>query len=129
VDVVLVLTVPDAEPGMTIGVAASDLSVESDFEDDDELDGDADPSGMMIGFDLDFSSSPPLSGDSNCGGQSTEVGGQLSPPPPLDESDPGGGHPEPAPKSPGVSQSARATPTGTMAIEPTTHIVASHRTD
>jgi hypothetical protein len=62
--------------------------------------------------------SPPLSlpeSDFNCGGQSTDVGGQLSV---LPEPDEGGGHPAPAPKSPGVVQSAFAMPTGINATHP-----------
>jgi hypothetical protein len=118
----------DPDPGVTIGAGVSDLSVESDFADDAVV-GDAAPSGMMIGFDLDFSSSPPPSGESNCGGQSTEVGGQLWVSLPPDEPELGGAQPAPAPKSPGVSQSACATPTGNTAMQPPTHSAASPRTD
>ncbi|OYN74920.1 hypothetical protein [Mycolicibacterium sphagni] len=81
VDVVLVLvlllTVFGPDPATTIGVGASEVSVEPDFEGDPVV-CDVAPSGITIGFGLDFSSSlPPPNGDSNCGGQSTEVGGQL----------------------------------------------------
>ncbi|TDO12061.1 hypothetical protein EV580_3785 [Mycobacterium sp. BK086] len=88
--------------------------------------GAAIPSGMTIGGVLDFSLSP-LKAESNLGGQSTEVGGQLSVPPLSEESDPGGGHPEPAPKSPGVSQSARATPAGLTSRHPTSTSEATNR--
>jgi hypothetical protein len=78
------------------------------------------PLGMTIGVDW---LSPPLLlslpvSESSCGGQSTDVGGQLSAfPDPDDES--GAGQPAPAPKSPGVVQSALATPTGSTATHPT----------
>jgi hypothetical protein len=69
---------------------------------------------MTIG--VEAVSDPPLSlfelpeSSAFCaGGQSTPVGGQLSPPPDPDVS-PGGGHPDPAPKSPAPEQSACATP-------------------
>jgi hypothetical protein len=51
----------------------------------------------------------------NCGGQSTVVGGQLSVVPDPDD-EPGGGQPAPAPKSPGLVQSAPATATGTTTV-------------
>ena len=70
------------------------------------------PSGSTIGVDL----SPLLdeSLESCDGGQSTDVGGHDSPEPPPDVS-PGGGHPEPAPKSPALVQSAPAGPATTTA--------------
>ena len=63
---------------------------------------------------------PPLSlseSGFSCGGQSTDVGGQLSVLPEPDD-EPGGGQPAPAPKSPGVVQSAWAMPTGSSGDPP-----------
>lgn len=107
----------EPDPAPTIGAGASGTLVAGCA---------AIPSGMTIGGVLDFSLSP-LKAESNLGGQSTEVGGQLSVPPLSEESDPGGGHPEPAPKSPGVSQSARATPAGAISRQPMTESDAINR--
>jgi hypothetical protein len=78
------------------------------------------PLGMTMGVGL--APPPPLSplslseSESICGGQSIDVGGQLAvfPEPEL-----GGAHPEAAPKSPAVVQSAYATLTGNTATHPT----------
>lgn len=74
------------------------------------------PLGMTMGAAVAVS-------ELSCGGQSTAVGGQLSAFPEPDE--PGGGQPDPAPKSPGVVQSAYAMPTGTRAAHPTSEKAAA----
>ena len=94
-----------------------EVLVESE-RDDGVAGGGFSPLGMTIGVDWRrhhcCRRSPPSLSESSCGGQSTDVGGQLSVfPDPDDES--GGAQPEPAPKSPGLVQSALATPTGRTA--------------
>jgi hypothetical protein len=85
------------------------------------------PYGMTIGvFDFDPASLSSLSeseSDFNCGGQSTDVGGQLSA---LPDPDDGGAHPAPAPKSPGVVQSAFAIAIGTKPATVESAAAASH---
>ena len=100
---------------MTIGVGGVDLLVES-APDLGITMGDALVSDPLL---------PPLSlseSDFNCGGQSTDVGGQLSV---LPEPEEGGGQPAPAPKSPGVVQSALAMPTGINATHPASENAAA----
>jgi hypothetical protein len=130
VAVVLVLGVvaPDAAPTRTIGFAGVEVLVESAAE-EEAVGGGFWPFGITMGVDL-LSLSPPLSlpvslpeFDFNCGGQSTDVGGQLSVLPEPDE--PGGGQPAPAPKSPGVVQSAFAMPSGSNATHPASEKAAA----
>jgi hypothetical protein len=77
------------------------------------------PSGRTIGVDA---SAPPRPvepvAESCCGGQSIAVGGHAPALPEPDESS-GGAHPAEAPKSPGVVQSAWATPVTSPPTEPT----------
>ncbi|GAB7070695.1 hypothetical protein JCM12141A_49840 [Mycolicibacterium hodleri] len=77
--------------------------------------GGAWPKGSTIGVAGGWASPPSESPELElcAGGQSTLVGGQLSPPPEPPES-PGGGQPDPAPKSPAPVQSACAAPAGAM---------------
>jgi hypothetical protein len=123
-----VLAVPaDAGPTGTIGVGDVDVLVESE-SDDGALGGGNCPLGMTMGVGL--APRPPLllplslpESEFSCGGQSTDVGGQLSAFPEPDEL--GGAQPAPAPKSPGVVQSALATPTGSNAIQPASEKAAA----
>lgn len=87
------------------------------------------PLGRTIGVGLPAPFLSPLAlpvSKLSCGGQSTDVGGQLSVLPDPDD-EPGGGQPEPAPKSPGVAQSALATPTGSKATQPASEKAAAAR--
>ncbi len=110
-----------AEPTGTIGVGGVEELVESE-PDAGAAGGGFWPSGITMGVGLE--SPPPLSplslseSEPSCGGQSTDVGGQLSVLPDPDD-EPGGAHPEAAPKSPAVVQSAYATLTGNTATHPT----------
>ncbi len=116
---VLGIEVEGAEPTATIGVGEVEVLVESD-PDAGVAAGGFWPLGMTMGVGL--ASPPPLSplsfseSEPSCGGQSTDVGGQLSA---LPDPELGGAHPEPAPKSPAVVQSANATLTGNTATDPT----------
>ena len=115
----------DTDPTGTIGFGGVEVLVES--EPDEEVGGCGFwPFGITMGVAL---VSPPLlpalslpESDFNCGGQSTDVGGQLSV---LPEPDEGGGQPAPAPKSPGVVQSAFAMPTGISATHPASEKAAA----
>jgi hypothetical protein len=127
--VVLVLLpeAADAGPTGTIGVAGVEVLVESE-SDECVAGGGFWPLGMTMGVCLAFEPLlPPLPllslSESNCGGQSTDVGGQLSALPDPDEL--GGEHPEPAPKSPAVVQSAAAMPTGMTAKHPASENAAA----
>jgi hypothetical protein len=123
---VLGVVAADTDPTGTIGFGGVEVLVES--EPDDEVGGrDFWPFGITMGVAL---VSPPLlpplslpESDFNCGGQSTDVGGQLSVLPEPDEL--GGGQPAPAPKSPGVVQSAFAMPTGISATHPASEKAAA----
>ena len=110
---------------MTIGVGSVDLLVES-APDEETAGGGCWPLGITMGAALVSDPLlPPLSlpeSDFNCGGQSTDVGGQLSV---LPEPEEGGGQPAPAPKSPGVVQSALAMPTGINATHPASENAAA----
>ena len=116
----------DTDPTGTIGFGGVEVLVES--EPDEEVAGGGFwPLGITMGVAL---VSPPLlpplslpESDFNCGGQSTDVGGQLSVLPEPDEL--GGGQPAPAPKSPGVVQSAFAMPTGISATHPASEKAAA----
>ena len=103
---VLVPETADAGPTGTIGVAGVDVLVAAE-PDECVAAGGRWPLGMTIGVGLALVLSlPPVPlplSEPTCGGQSTDVGGQLSA---LPEPEPGGAHPPPAPKSPGVAQSA-----------------------
>jgi hypothetical protein len=133
VGVVLVVAVAarGAEPTGTIGVGDVEVVVESE-PDAGVAGGGFWPLGMTMG--VGFAPPPPLpplspplsrpESDFNCGGQSTDVGGQLSVFPDPDD-EPGGAQPAPAPKSPAIVQSARATPTGTKATHPTSEKAAA----
>jgi len=107
-------------PTGTIGVGVVEVLVESEF-DDGVAGGGFWPPGMTMGDGLAPPSflSPSPESEPSCGGQSNDVGGQLSALPDPDD-EPGGAQPEPAPKSPAPVQSALATPTGSMAAQPTT---------
>ena len=115
---VLGIEVDGAGPTGTIGVGEVEVLVESD-PDGGVAAGGFWPLGMTMGVGL---APPPLSplslseSEPSCGGQSTDVGGQLSV---LPDPELGGAHPEPAPKSPAVVQSAYATLTGNTATHPT----------
>ena len=122
---VLGVITADADPTGTIGFGGVEVLVESEPE-EGVGDGGFWPLGITMGVAL---VSPPLSppftlseSDFNCGGQSTDVGGQLSV---LPEPDEGGGQPAPAPKSPGVVQSAFAMPTGISATHPASEKAAA----
>ena len=116
---------PAAEPTGTIGFCGVEVLVES-APDEEAGGGGFRPLGITMGVAL--VSPPPLpplslsESDFNCGGQSTDVGGQLSV---LPEPDEGGGQPAPAPKSPGVVQSAFAMPTGISATHPASEKAAA----
>ena len=122
---VLGVVAADADPTGTIGFGGVEVLVESEPE--EEVGGGGFwPLGITMGVAL--VSPPPLPPlslsefDFNCGGQSTDVGGQLSV---LSEPDEGGGQPAPAPKSPGVVQSAFAIPTGISATHPASEKAAA----
>ena len=122
---VLGVVAADADPTATIGVGCVDLLVRSE-PDEEVAGGGIWPLGITMGVAL--ASDPPLpplslsESDFSCGGQSTDVGGQLSV---LPEPDEGGGQPAPAPKSPGVVQSAFAMPTGINATHPASENAAA----
>jgi hypothetical protein len=130
---VLVLVVVPVETGPTGTIGVGDVEVLVESEPDAGVAGGSFwPLGMTMGVGLApppplWPLSPPLSlpeSDFNCGGQSTDVGGQLSVLPDPDD-EPGGAQPAPAPKSPGLVQSAWATPTGSTAPHPTTDKAAT----
>lgn len=106
----------DAGPTGTIGGGGVEVLVE--FEPDEGAAGGGFcPLGRTMGVGLASPFLPLVSvseSDFSCGGQSTAVGGQLSVLPDPDDA-PGGAQPEPAPKSPGLVQSAWATPTESTA--------------
>jgi len=104
---VLGVVAADADPTGTIGFGGVEVLVGSEPE--EEVGGGG---FWPLGIEFDF----------NCGGQSTDVGGQLSV---LSEPDEGGGQPAPAPKSPGVVQSAFAIPTGISATHPASEKAAA----
>jgi hypothetical protein len=128
---VLVVVTAGAEPTGTIGVGDVEVLVESEL-DEGVAGGGFWPLGITMGVGLAPPPplpplSPPLSlleFDFNCGGQSTDVGGQLSLLPDPDD-EPGGAQPEPAPKSPGLVQSASATAIGTSATHATSENAAA----
>ena len=124
VALVLGVVASAADPTGTIGFGGVEVLVES-AADEEAVGGGLWPLGITMGVDL-VSLLPPLSlpeFDFNCGGQSTDVGGQLSVLPEPDE--PGGGQPAPAPKSPGLVQSAFAMPTGSNATHPASEKAAA----
>ena len=106
----------DAGPAGTIGVGGVEVLVESE-PDAGAAGGGFWPLDMTMGVGLASPCLPLVfvsEFDFSCGGQSTVVGGQLSVLPDPDDA-PGGAQPEPAPKSPGLVQSAWATPTESTA--------------